>query len=148
MTCAGVTVVPSHLGPARGHAFKHRIRRAVVAASVTDHRARPVEEVLGVHPQPTAPGAPIRTSDGGEDGRPRGSGSIETGAMPSFIEAVSPVSPVARGDSERFSRASTFLPIPFLRVLFRKPSRARATGDTGDTGDSLEIKGKSVSPVG
>ena len=111
---------------------------------MTDHGARPGKELLGVHRQPPVPGAPIKTSDGEVGGRPSGPGSIGTGAMLSVIEAVSPVSPVAPADSEKFSRASTFLPIALLRELFGKPSRARATGDTGD---SIEIKSRIMSPV-
>jgi hypothetical protein len=90
----------------------------------------------------------MKTGDGGEGGRPGGSGSIGTSAMPGFLAAVSPVSPVSPGDSEKFTRASTFLPMALLRVLFRKPSRTRATGDTGDTGDIVEIKRGFLSPVG
>ena len=85
------------LGPTRGYALEDGARRAVDAASVSDHRARPVKEVLGVHRQPPAPGALIKRSDGEADGRLGGSGSIGTAAILSVIEAVSPVSPVAPG---------------------------------------------------
>ena len=61
---------------------------------------------------------------------------------------LSPVSPPPPHGSEKFTRAYRTLPDFPNRVVLRKPSRVRATGDTGDTGDRVEITGKFVSPVG